>query len=130
MIIFMCVLIHSIESTSLKNKNKVLNFKSFYRNDLNNHNNDNDKIENWRDIVNNVYDGHFNILNYNNNNFNSNNNFKNNHILNNMLITSLRTMMNARMIISLSVVVMSILLNPIYCYAGIYFIMFDNNLLF
>ena len=108
MMIFMYVLIHSIDSKSFK-KNKIIITKRFCNNNLWNHNY-NYKFDNLRDVINDGYDNpdyHVNILN-NNNNF-----------LNTMILTSWRTIMNVKMLVSLSIVMMSILFNPTYSYAGI-----------
>lgn len=102
MMIFMCVLINSIESKSFK-KNKIIFTKRFCKNNLYNHNY---KLDNLRDVINDPH-YHVNILN------------NNNYFLNSMIFTSWRTLMNVRMFISLSIVMMSILFNPTYSYAGI-----------
>lgn len=97
MMIFMYVLIHSIESKSFK-RNKIIITKRFCNNNLRNHNY-NYKFDNLRDVINDGYDDpdyHVNNLNNYNNNF-----------------------LNVRMFISLSIVMTSILFNPTYSYAGI-----------
>lgn len=110
MMIFMYVLIYSRESKSFKKKRIIITKKRFCKNYLNNNHNYNCKFDNLRYVITDSYDDphhHVDILSNNNN------------ILNSMMFTSWRRIMNVKMFISLSIVMMSIFFNPTNSYAGI-----------